>query len=339
MKKIDVDLVHEELLKNEPILSFSPDVDYSNWKKQIYEKYIELLGLDLIEENQCSLDLEIEEVKEFNEFRRIRYIFKSENNVVVPCYLLLPKDDKEKHPVCICLQGHSTGFHISLGIKKYDTDERLLETHDFAIEAVKHGFAALAIEQRGMGERTTLHERRRPSPTVACYFPAMSALLLGRTIIGERVWDVHKAIESLETFKDKLDLNNISIMGNSGGGTTSYYAMCYDKRIKHCLTSCAISTYKDSIGDIWHCSCNYIPRIAKYVDMGDLAALIAPRRLTILSGELDQIFPIEGAREVYDTIKQIYEKEGASENVELVVIPDKGHYFDKVVAFDRLSNY
>ena len=61
MKKIDVDLVHEELLKNEPILSFSPDVDYSNWKKQIYEKYIELLGLDLIEENQCSLDLEIEE--------------------------------------------------------------------------------------------------------------------------------------------------------------------------------------------------------------------------------------------------------------------------------------
>ena len=75
--------------------------------KEIKKKYISLLGLDVIEQNACDPDLLIEETKEFETYTRIHYTFKSENDVVVPCYLLIPKLGKEKYPVCICLQGHS----------------------------------------------------------------------------------------------------------------------------------------------------------------------------------------------------------------------------------------
>lgn len=186
-KNINIDLLHEELFKNKPVLSFDEEIDYLAWKKQIKEKYIELLGLDTISQNKCELNIEIEEIKETDKYVRYRYTFESEKNSVVPCYLLIPKQNKEKYPVCICLQGHTTGFHISIGEKIYDEDEKTLKTDTFALDAVKNGYAALCIEQRGMGERTTPRNDRGRALTCGCYHTAMTALLLGRTLIGERV--------------------------------------------------------------------------------------------------------------------------------------------------------
>ena len=341
MKTINIDDNHEYLFENnKPLLAFSPDNDYQSWKKQIKDKYIELLGLNEIAKNECELNIEIEEIKEFDSYIRIRYTFTSEKECIVPCYLLIPKNRKiEKLPVCIVLQGHSSGFHISIGEQKYDEDNRWLDTQATGLYAIENGFAALCIEQRGMGERTTPLDNRGRALTCGCYFTAMTALLLGRTIIGERVWDVHKGIDTLSYFEKQyqLDLDDITLIGNSGGGTATYYSACFDSRIKMAVSSCAICTYKDSIAYRSHCSCNYIPQIAKYMDMGELASLIAPRKLLILNGEIDPIFLLKGTQEVYKVIKTIYQKENAENNVRLVVYKNKPHYFDKDVAFTNIK--
>jgi len=339
MRKIDNDAVHENLLKNKPVLAFDENADYPKWKERLRTKYTELLGLEKIAENACEIKVETEEIVETDEYTRIRYVFESEKGCFVPCYLLIPKDGQKKFPVCICLQGHTTGFHISIGEKKYDGDEESLQTSTFALDAVKNGYAALAIEQRGMGERTTLLKKRGPSLTCGCYFTAMTALLLGRTIIGERVWDVSKAIDSLEFFKDRLDLSDITLVGTSGGGTATYYAACFDERIKVAAPTCSVCSYKDSIGDMWHCSCNYIPHSAEFFDMGELSALIAPRKLLVSVGETDPIFPLEGTKRAYSVIEKIYEKEGAKDNCRFVIFPDKPHYFDKVTTFSNLKSW
>ena len=337
-KLINVDVLHEELFNDKPLLAFDPNKDYKTWKEEIEKLYIDLLGLDIIKENACKIQVEIEETIEKDDFTQIRYTFESEKGCITPCYLLIPKKiKKEKYPVCICLQGHSTGFHISIGEKKYERDEEWLATSTFGVDAVKNGYAALCIEQRGMGERTTPRDDRGRALTCGCYHTALTALLLGRTLIGERVWDVSKSIDSLDYFKDILDLEDITLIGHSGGGTAAYYSACFDKRIKTVVPSCAISTYKDSVGALWHCSCNYIPKIARFIDMGELAALIAPRKLIICSGEIDPIFPLSGTKEVYSVIEKIYEKEGAKDNCKLVVFPNKPHYFDKEIVFGELK--
>lgn len=340
MREINVDVIHEELFKQKPLLAYSPKNDYKKWKEEIREKYIELLGLDVISKCECPLDIEIEEVVEKEDYTRIRYTFFSEKNCVVPAYLLIPKKiKKDKWPVCVCLQGHSTGFHISIGEAKYEGDDSYLATSDFAITAVKHGYVALAIEQRGMGERTTPRKDRGRALTCGCYHTAMTALLLGRTLIGERVWDVHKAIDTLSFFKEKynLDLDDISLVGNSGGGTATYYTACFEERIKVAAPTCALSTYRDSIGAMWHCSCNYIPGIAKYMDMGELACLIAPRKLIVSNGEIDPIFPLSGTDEIYKVIQEIYKQEGVPSNCIRNVFPDKPHYFDRDVVFGSID--
>ena len=340
-KTINIDNVHESLFLEKPELAYSESVDYPSWKEQIRQKYIELLGLDNIAKNDCPLNIDIEETIETDEYIRLRYTFESEKESIVPCYLLIPKKkQQDKFPIMICLQGHTTGFHISIGEKKYDQDDEPLKTSTFALDAVKRGFAALCIEQRGMGERTTPLENRGRRLTCGCYHTAMTALILGRTLIGERVWDVHKGIDTLSYFKEKynLDLDDITCVGNSGGGTATYYSACFDQRIKMAIPCCSVCTYKDSIAYLWHCTCNYIPQIAKYMDMGELACLIAPRKLLVCNGEKDPIFLLKGTKEVVDVIQKIYKKEKAEDRFKFVIFPDKPHYFDKEVVFNALLN-
>ena len=58
--------------------------------------------------------------------------------------------------------------------------------------------------------------------------------------------------------------------------------------------------------------------------MGDLAGLIAPRKLCIAAGIEDSIFPIDGTKENFELVRKCYEAAGAPGNCALV-IGDKGH--------------
>ena len=336
MKEINNDLLHEALMDEKPLLAFDENADYATWKAKIQDKYMELLGLEEIAKNACEIKVEIEEVVKQDGYVRYRYVFESEKGCYLPCYLLIPDTGKEKYPVLLCLQGHTAGFHISIGKYKYAGDERGLGTSTFALDGVKNGYAALCIEQRGMGERQTphFHRGRVEGEGCPCYYTALTALLVGRTLMGERVWDVSRAIDSLAYF-DHLDLDDITCVGQSGGGTATYYAACYDKRIKVAVPSCAVCSYKESIGYTWHCTCNYVPQARKYFDMGELAALIAPRKLALVNGANDKIFHIEGTREIYSVVEKIYEKEGAKDACHLYETPYE-HFFDKNLVFGEI---
>ena len=238
------------------------------------------------------------------------------------------------------LQGHNEqGFYSSIGkalcheTLDYDTGRGM-----FAVQAVKQGYIALAIEQRGMGSRSALNtiERRVSlNPKGNCYYEATTALMLGRTIIGERCWDISRAIDLLVNFP-QCDLENIIITGNSGGGTASFYATCVDERISVCAPSCSFCPYPESVLKFYHCSCNYIPQAYRWFDMQDLACLIAPRKLIIVAGKYDTAFLIEGVKRGYETIKRIYEKVDAKENCRLVET-NKGHFWCEDIVWSAIK--
>ena len=323
------------LLQKAPrILGFDPEAFFPEWRSALRRTFTQLLGLmPALPASLADLQVRIEDDHTTAEFREIRYLFTAEPNCDVPCHLLLPLTPPPAagHPLVICLQGHSTGMHISLGRAKYPGDEKSIEgDRDFGLQAVRQGYAALVLEQRGFGERRD----QRPSPqrlksTHNCHHATMTALLLGRTMIGQRAWDVARAIDTLETFP-QIDRQRLACMGNSGGGTTTYYAAAFDPRIKIAMPSCAVCTYADSIGAIDHCMDNYLPGIMHYMDMADVAALIFPRPLVVVAGAEDHIFPLGGVREACGIIEQIY-REGAKHNPEAgscrLVVGPGGHRF------------
>ena len=131
---------------------------------------------------------------------------------------------------------------------------------------------------------------------------------MGRTTIGERVWDVSRLIDVImDKFADVIDTTKICCMGNSGGGTATVYVAALEDRITLAMPSCAMCTFKDSIGAMTHCACNYVPKISEYFDMNDLMAMAYPKYFIQVSGIEDSIFPLFGAELVFEKGKKVYE--------------------------------
>ena len=333
------ELCHDPLIDTAPrVLAFTPDADFAGWQAELGAVLRRLVG---VTPEPVPLDMRVEYELEHDEFTERRFLFTAEAHADVPCHLLIPKAKRAPHPVVICLQGHSTGMHISLGRPKYEGDEQSIAGgRDFALRAVREGYAALVLEQRCFGEREDRRPTERRPLHNRCHHASLTALLLGRTMIGERTWDVSRAIDALAAFPE-VDLACIACMGNSGGGTTTFYAACLDPRIRVVMPSCAVCTYQDSIGRIDHCHDNYLPGALQYFDMGDLAGLIAPRPLIVVAGKDDPIFPRHGVKESFDSIQRIYEKAEAPDNCRLVV-GNGGHQFypdDAWPVFHELSGW
>ena len=306
-----------------PSMAFREDVDMDKWQSEAHDKLSELLGLPL---QTCNTDFTVMNVEDVDNYKRVTFQYQSEPDYYVPATLLVPKNVQKPLPGVICLQGHSSGAHISLGVPKFPEDEEdIAGGRDFAVQAVKEGFCALSIEQRYMGA----NGQRSNTGAPACLKDnsSMAALLIGRTAVGERVWDIHRLIDVIEEHLSAyVDVNNIICMGNSGGGTATFYAACYDKRIALAMPSCAVCTYDDSIMAMYHCPCNFVPNIRKYFDMGDLGGLVAPRPMVVVCGKDDPIFPLHGVKKSFEVIKKAYKKMG-KEDLCRLVIGDGGHQF------------
>ncbi len=310
----------KELIQNvKPRFSYNGG-DFSSWQSAARTKLAKLIGLDKF--SLVDPKLQIEYDKQLENFREIRFTFKSEENYRVPCHLLLP-NGIEKPPVMICLQGHSNGMHISIGVAKFESDENTIKggDRDFCLRAVKEGFAAIALEQRNFGELSCNNSAPQ------CFESSMTALLMGRTTVGERVWDIMRLIDVIEqNFKGYVDINTICCMGNSGGGTATAYTTAIEDRIVLAMPSCAMCTYKDSIGAMNHCACNYVPNITNYFDMNDLLSMAYPKFFIQVNGIKDDIFPISAAEQVFEKGKKIYDDMGDGYKCHLIK-GDGGHRF------------
>lgn len=307
----------DETKKIEPCMRYRGG-SFAEWQKEARRKLSDLLGLPFV---RCEDLFQIESEDQHDTHREIRFSFQSEEGYFVPCHLLIPAGADKPLPVVICLQGHSKGMHISLGKPKFAGDEATISggDRDFAVGALKKGFCALAIEQRGMGECGGTPD----GP--ACHVHTMANLLIGRTTIGERVWDVSRAIDMLEEhFSQVIDRERIICLGNSGGGTATFYAACMDERIQTAIPSCCYASYDESIAAMFHCTCNFVPGIRKYFDMGDLGGLIAPRTLILVSGQTDTIFPVDSAKKCFEITKSLYEQ---TDGICRHVIGPEGHRF------------
>lgn len=327
---------HIELMRHAPrAMAYKPGQDYAQWQVAARAQLEQLLGLPL--ELPAEDGFAIEWERDEPGFHEIRFNYSSEPGVDVCCHMLVPQGLSGRLPMIICLQGHSKGMHISLGRPKYPGDEQTIAggDRDFGLQIVRQGRIALVMEQRAFGERGG--SENGPE----CYQPAMAALLLGRTLVGERCWDVSRGIDCVLRHFDCVDPERIALMGQSGGGTVTCYAAALDERIAAAVPASAFCGYLESIGAQRHCTCNYVPGIMKYFDMGDLAGMIAPRPLVIVNGALDTIFPLESARREFKVAQGLYAQAGAPDKVRHVIGPE-GHRFYAALAwpvFDELTGW
>ncbi|MGO4880389.1 MAG: alpha/beta hydrolase family protein [Bryobacteraceae bacterium] len=307
------------------------------WQKQLRAKLTELVGG--FPAAGTALHSETLETRELPTYRREKFIFESRHGLFVLGYLLTPRDPKPPHATMICIPGHGRGVDDIVGIdaQGHERTGKPGYQHDFAIQAVEHGMAAVAIEPLGFGCRRDPVTRKKGKEATACQPSAGAALLLGQTMIGWRVYDVMRAIDWIETRSD-LDARRVGCMGISGGGTVTTFASALEPRIRAALISGYLNTFHDSIMSLSHCIDNYVPGILNWAEMYDVAGLIAPRPLAVESGTKDDIFPIEASKRSFARVKKVYEVFDAGELCQHEVF-DGPHSFSGVQGLPFLAKH
>lgn len=259
--------------------------------------------------------------------RRAVYL-NARTGVDIPVHLIGPPGKQQQRPVMICLQGTNSGAHLSWGEARFPADHALVgQGYDLATQAAKRGYLSVAIEQNCFGERA---ERQiDPRSAALCVDATMHSILLGRSLIGERSSDVSAVIDWLEAEHESLgiDVKNIHVMGHSSGGSVALFAAALDTRISAVLACGCVGYIRDTIGrrrdDQGQ---NVIPGILNWLEMADIAGLVAPRPFVTVAGETDHIWPAAGCTAVIEEAKAIYSKCNATDRLLCVTEPG-GHKF------------
>lgn len=248
------------------------------WQAKIRPLLNEIIGFQGIP--RVNLEPELVEQVDRGDFIRKKVLIKTTENTSMPVYLLLPKDKPKPFPVILAFHGHGYEVKDIVGLWE-DGQERLTPEgyqKDFAVDLCQKGFAVAAPEISCFGERRTDFSYLNsfigsPIPDT-CDHTARLAFHLGGSVVGLRVLDGKRLVDYLETLPE-LDMSYVGAMGISGGGMHTFFSTCLDTRIKASVISGYFSAFRDSILAMHHCACNFVPGLAKFGEIYDLAGLIA----------------------------------------------------------------
>lgn len=283
-------------------------MDFWAWKAHTRSRLKELLGFSHF--RPAPLCPVLGPREEGDGFYRQHLRLQVEPGIYQTSYLLIPKDAPSGPlPTVIAAHGHGSGGKMAIAGLDGDSEELRAKIREhnytYGVEFAKRGFLVACPDSRGFGQR---RERSRQGDDPAdfiystCREINQMALPLGQCLTGMQAWDLMRLVDYLQTRED-CDGEKIACVGLSGGGAQTLWLSALDDRIKGAVVSGYFYGYHDALLLLnENCSCNYVPHLWEEVDMGDLAALIAPRPLLIESGDQD---PLNGPRGVVNCTEQV----------------------------------
>lgn len=274
----------------------APDIPvYEKWKKSVRDKLSEITGVSRME--KCAPEPECLESVQLDGYRRDKLIIRTEPDVWMPFYVLIPDSLEKgvKGRSIITPHGHYSAGKFSVSGRAdipAVKDQIELFNYDYGLKFVKEGYIVFSPDARAFGERrewTGQSDEEIKFLTSTCEQLNHMAICLGLSVTGMWVWDLMRLIDYIET-RDDCNSERIGCAGLSGGGLQTLWLTALDDRIRCAIVSGYFYGYRDALLKLSdNCSCNYVPGLWKYVDMGDIGALIAPRPLLIESGDRDNL--------------------------------------------------
>jgi len=314
--------------ETKPQLSYAAvgGADVSEWQHQARAKLATLAGYDHMaaipeEVHQASMAVP-------SGYHSTAHYLRVAPARDIPVHVITRTDGALPGRVMICLHGTNSGAHLSWGDVRLPADhERLARGADFALQAASRGWLAVVIEQSCFGERRELKLPKRSADP--CIDAANHALLLGRTLIGERASDVSAVINWLHAGNppNRPRDDQIFVLGHSSGGSAALLAAALDPRIAGVVASGCVGFLRDTLMTRADGSGqNVIPGILKWLEMDDLVGLCAPRPTLLISATHDHIWPANGMAAVADSAAAIFTATGARDRLHCVTV-DGGHRF------------
>jgi len=219
--------------------------------------------------------------------------------------ILTVPHESGKAPAVVCIHGHGGDRTVV-----YDPS------------AIYHGFA--------------LQLARRSYVTISTDVGQHQVYEKGRTLMGERLWDLMRCASYLAT-RAEADPARIGCAGLSLGGEMAMWLAAMDTRIQATVSAGYLTTVANMRQG--HCPCWEFPGLTENFDWPDIYSLIAPRALLCQIGQKETApggFPVGIAEKAMAEIKPCYRVLGREENARLAVHPG-GHEFEDAGAMQFLD--
>jgi len=210
-------------------------------------------------------------------------------------------------PAVVCIGGHGSDLY-----SPYDANTVAKEPAKAKADRIYRGFGTVLAAKGYVTVSATVsqHEVREA----------------GRLLIGERLWDLMRCVDYLESLP-QVDKARIGCAGLSLGGEMAMWLGAMDERIA-ATVSAGFLTNMDHM-EKNHCLCWKFDGLRELVDYADIHALTAPRPLQCQNGLLEppSQFYVPLARQAMEEVRTIYKDMDRPENVVLDVHRE-GHVID-----------
>jgi dienelactone hydrolase len=220
----------------------------------------------------------------------------------IPGTLLRP-DGEGPHPAILYCHAHGNAWGI--GRRELLEGRPALKCGPYGPVLAQAGFAVLCLDMPGHGDR-------QAEGTEGAL--AKAALWRGGTLMGRMLGDLMAGLDALQA-EPWIDGARIGAMGLSMGATHAYWLAALDDRVTAVAHLCAFADMGPLIASGAHDLHGVymtVPGFLDHGDMGDVAALIAPRPQFIAFGGRDPLTPGDALRPALDRVRGAYRDAGAS---------------------------
>lgn len=247
--------------------------------------------------------------------------FRSEKEIRVPGWFIKPSNSNAQFPTLLYVSESGKGPAVTEEIKQREL-----------MSLARRGVAICVIGLRGYGDTS-------PSFPVAgphWYYTgggkllledyAWAGLMLGNPVPGQHVWDLLCCLDFLAGRPD-VDTRQIHVAGSGGGALAGLLLAVLDDRPASIICDRMLANFRSVVEaeeyDV-ELPC-FVPGILKDFDLPELAAALAPRRLSLLNavGVGGEVLSKSDLRANFNGAIEAYSRAGASEKLEVDILAEQ----------------
>jgi cephalosporin-C deacetylase-like acetyl esterase len=220
-----------------------------------------------------------------------RLVYESEPGIPVPALLFVPNNGPARKPAVVFADGKGKA-------------QAAVEAEQLAAK----GYIVLVPDVRGIGETQPVLDRRDYFVrNFGDYENTLTALVIGKTMVGMRAGDIVRGVDLLAARND-VEASRIAAVGRSAAAIPALFAALFDKRISRLALDGMLVSYEAVVNERIQQGVvdQIVPSALKYFDLPDAVAAMTPRKVALFNG----VNPL-GQEVTIGRMRQEYARAGA----------------------------
>ncbi|MCD8262037.1 MAG: dienelactone hydrolase family protein, partial [Bacteroides sp.] len=299
--------------------------DFPTWRETARHRLIACFD-NLPPVSEFAAEVLETEQREGYEARKI--LFNLTDWYRIPAYLLIPEGEGP-FPAIIMLHDHGAKFSIGkekivkpFGVSREviaDAEEWSVRCYDSLFTGdyyARNGYVVLAIDalfwsERGQKEGVDYDGQQAL---------ASNLMQMGMSWGGLITFDDMQSAEFLATLPE-VDEEKIGALGFSMGGYRAWMLSAASDRVKASAALCwmnttdSLMTFTNNQNKGGSAYSMLIPGIRKYLDYPHVASIACPKPALFFNGIHDKLFPVEGTKEAFCILENVWESQGARDKL------------------------